>query len=111
MTEATTKAIAAERGRFNQLCALDSDSVISDGLAAAISDGTSAGDFAIGLATAAKTATATALEAAKNDAVKGDQLPGKGSARGAGSANEKVNRGKAVMERYAGQHPSIPARP
>lgn len=107
---ATAAAITTERDRITQLCALDSDSSISAGLTAAIAEGTSAGDYAIGLATAAKAATATALEAAKSDAVSGEKLPSKSAARAGVGSGQKVNRGKAVMERYAGVHPSIPAR-
>ena len=110
VASATTAAVTAERERIGQLCALDSDSSISEGLSAAISEGTSAGEYAIGLATAAKAATATALEAAKNEAVAGEQLPGKSASRSGGGSGQKVNRGKAVMERYAGVHPSIPGR-
>ncbi len=110
VASATTAAVTAERDRLGQLCALDSDSSISEGLSAAISEGTSAGEYAIGLATAAKAATATALEAAKNEAVAGEQLPGKSASWSGGRSGQKVNRGKAVMERYAGVHPSIPGR-
>jgi signal peptide peptidase SppA len=106
---AATAAIAAERERVTQLAELDSDSTISASLGTAISAGTSAGDFAIALAKDAKTATATALEAAKNDAVKGDELPGKGAARGSGSG-DKVNRGEAAVARLRGKIPGLPAR-
>ncbi|BBD01846.1 S49 family peptidase [Sphingobium sp. YG1] len=109
VASATMAAVTAERERFAQLCALDSDSTISDGLNAAITDGTSAGEYAIGLATAAKAATATALETAKNEAASGEQLPGKSASRASGQG-QKVSRGKAIMDRYAGKHPSIPAR-
>lgn len=108
---ATAKADAttAERERISALAGLDSDSTISASLTKAISEGTSAGDYAIGLAQAAKAATATALEAAKTDAIKPDALPSGGAARGTGTG-EKGNRGEAAVARFRGKIPGLPAK-
>ena len=107
--DATTKATTAERERVTALAALDSDSQISASLTQAISEGTSAGDYAIGLAQTAKAATATALEAAKAEAVKPGDLPRGGAARGNG-ADAPVNRGEAAVARFRGRIPGLPAK-
>lgn len=106
---ATAAATTDERDRISALAELDSDSTISASLSKAMTEGTSAGDYAIGLAQAAKAATATALEAAKSDAVKPDALPSGGAARGA-CTGEKGNRGEAAVARYRGKIPGLPAK-
>ena len=90
-----------ERSRFTALAELDGGSKISAELSAAIEAGTSAGDFAIGLAKAARAQGANALADAKADALAPADLPQGGAAAAAKPGNEPVNRGKAFAEKKA----------
>ena len=108
-TQASTAATTAERERITALIELDAESSVSDGAMKAITDGTDAGAFAIGLAKAAKVEGAAALAAAKADAVTTEQIPPKGDARGAGT-EEQVNRGAAAVDRLRGKVRGLPAR-
>ena len=86
----------AERGRFTALAELDGTSTVSAALTDAISTGASAGDFAIGLAKAAKTQGANALAAAAGEAVPAADLPDGGAAvAAAAAAGTAPNRGAA----------------
>ena len=104
-SQATAAAITAERERFAQLAELDSGSTLSASLTQAISEGTSAGDYAIALARENKAAIATAAEAAKTEAVKPGELPSGSAATGA-----KPNRGQAAVDRMRGKIPGLPAK-
>lgn len=103
-TNATAAAMTAERARITQLAELDSDSTLSASLTKAIGDGTSAGDYAIGLARENKAAIATAADAAKSEAVKPGELPS--GAR----AEVQPNRGQAAVDRLRGKIPGLPAK-
>ena len=87
----------AERARITALLDLDSQAKVSEPLAAAIADGTSAGDYAIALAKSAKIAGADALAAAAADAAKPGDLPAGNGGRGV--AKTTTNRGQAYAER------------
>lgn len=102
---ATSAATTAERERFSALVELDSESTLSASLTEAISEGTSAGDYAIALARENKAAIATAAEAAKTDAAKPTELPSGSAAVGA-----KPNRGQAAVDRFRGKIPGLPAK-
>lgn len=73
-TEASEAATAAERTRVTALASLCPETTMSAGLSAAIEGGTSAGDFAIGLAQAAKTRGAS-IEDLRAGSVDPSQLP------------------------------------
>lgn len=89
-----TMGATAERARFTALAELDGATTMSADLATAIEAGTSAGDFAIGLAKAAKAQGSVALAAAKADAVAAGDLPAGGAAGAAAAAGgEPANRG------------------
>ena len=86
---ALTAAATAERTRIVALASLCPDTTISAGVTAAITDGTDAGTFAIGLAQAAKSRGAS-LDDLKAGAVQPDQVP----VAGAGAvATDKVKTG------------------
>jgi len=92
----------AERARFTALAEIDAGTTLSADLTAAIEAGTSAGDFAIGLAKAAKTQGAKALADAKTDAVDRADLPAGGAAAAAAAAQGKPeNRGAAYAQKKA----------
>ena len=97
-TAGATAGATAERERITALADRDGQSTVSEGLAAAIAAGTSAGDYAIALTKAAKSAGPEALAAAKADAAKPDQLP---AASGQQPGGGESNRGKAYAERKA----------
>ncbi|UZW55548.1 S49 family peptidase [Sphingobium sp. JS3065] len=101
---AATAAATAERERITALAELDSDSTLSASLTKAISEGVSAGDYAIGLARENKAAVATAAEAAKADAAKAGELPA------GGRAETKPNRGQAAVDRLRGKIPGLPGK-
>lgn len=93
---------AGERERFTALAELDATSTVSAVLTEAITTGASAGDFAIGLAKAAKAQGVTALAAAAHEAVQASALPGGGAAAvAAAAAATPVNRGQAYMAKKA----------
>lgn len=99
-TEAHAEGLKAgtdgERSRFTALAELDGGSKISAELSGAIDAGTSAGDFAIGLAKAAKAQGSQALADAQADAIGADALPAGGAAIVADAAEGAVpNRGAA----------------
>ena len=73
-TQASEAATAAERTRVTALASLCPETTMSAGLSAAIEGGTSAGDFAIGLAQAAKTRGAS-IEDLRAGSVDASQLP------------------------------------
>lgn len=100
---ATTAAQTAERERISQLVELDAASTVSPALASAISEGTSAGDFAIGLAKAAKAAGPAALKGARDDAAPASTLPaGTGAAALAAKVDgAEPNRGAAYAAKKA----------
>lgn len=105
---ARTEATAAERERITQLADLDAESTVSPALAEAISSGQTAGDFAIALARAGKTAQSQALADAKADAASGDALPDQRT--DAGSSTKPKNRGLAAVERMRGVHKGLPTK-
>lgn len=96
-----TAGATSERARITALAELDAGSTMSDTLAAAIGDGTTPGDYAIALTKSAKAAGPTALEAAKADAAKADELPAPDAA--ATGAKSKANRGQGYAERKKAQ--------
>ncbi|MEV5033673.1 S49 family peptidase [Sphingobium sp. LMC3-1-1.1] len=102
---ATAAATTAERARISALAELDSDSTLSASLTKAINEGTSAGDYAIGLARENKAAIATAAEAAKSEAVRPGELPSGRTAHGG-----QANRGQAAVDRLRGKIPGLPAK-
>ncbi|HEX8374777.1 MAG TPA: S49 family peptidase [Geminicoccaceae bacterium] len=108
-TAAVQAAVTSERERITQLASLDAESTLSDGLTAAISAGTSAGDFAIQLQTASREKQTAALAAARGDSVAGDKLPEQRT-DAAGTGGGKPNRGAAVVERLRGHHKGLPAK-
>lgn len=100
---AQTAAQTAERERISALVELDAASTVSPALASAISEGTSAGDFAIGLAKAAKAAGPAALAAARGDAAGAAKLDaGTGAAAIAAAAEGgETNRGASYAAKKA----------
>lgn len=105
---AITAALTAERARVGELFELDADSNASPALTAAIANGTSAGEFAIGLQKASRQQQAGALADVKADAARADDLP---QQRSDASANtNQPNRGAAAVERMRGKHPGLPAK-
>ena len=100
--EGLTAGATAERARFTALAELDATSTISAALSGAIETGASAGDFAIGLAKAAKTQGANALADAQADAIGAGELPAGGAAAAAAAAlGEPANRGAAFAAKKA----------
>ena len=99
-TAGSTAGAAAERERITALADLDGQSTVSEGLAAAIEAGTSAGDYAIALQKQAKAAGPDALARAKADAANVSQLP---AASGHQPGNGEANRGKAYAEKKKAQ--------
>lgn len=104
-TEATSAAVTAERQRVAALVELDAESSVSEGLAQAISAGTSAGDFAIALQKASRQQQAGALEGARQDAAKPEELP-----EGRPPQQPQGNRGQAAVARHRGRHRGLPAQ-
>jgi signal peptide peptidase SppA len=101
-TEGLQAGAQAERERLTALAELDAATTISPALAAAIAEGTSAGDFAIGLARAAKTAGVSALANAQADALAVGDLPESGAAAlGARQDGAVANRGAAYATKRA----------
>lgn len=107
-TEAASAAVTAERDRVTALAELDAESTFSDGLTAAITGGTSAGDFATQLVKAGREQQASALEGARKDAAKPDTLPE--GRTDAAAAPGKVNRGEQAVEKLRGKHRGLPAK-
>lgn len=105
---AVNTAVSAEQARVAELIEIDAESTVSEGLASAIAAGTSAGAFAIELQKAAKGEQAKALEGARADAPKGEQLPAQRPDASASTA--KPNRGEAAVERMRGKHRGLPAQ-
>ncbi len=99
-SDASAAATAAERARFTALAEADSGSTISPALAAAVAEGTSAGDFALGLLAAQKQAGSAALAAARSEAVPVATLP-QGGAAAALAGDAPVNRGLAHVAKKA----------
>ena len=100
--EGVAAAETSERARFAQLAELDSNSKISASLTTAVAEGTSAGDFAIGLARASKQVGVNALAGAQADADALTELPAGGAAAVAAAAQRGVpNRGAAFKEKKA----------
>lgn len=98
--DATTASANAERARFSALAELDGGSKISAELAAAVADGTSAGDFAIAQAKAAKAKAGIALANARADALAQGELPEGGAAAATAMAEDApVNRGDAYVNK------------
>ena len=97
---ATTAATTAERERVTALAELDSGTTLSAAFTEAVSAGTSAGDFAIGLARAAEGKTGAALDAAKAEAVPAGKLPATGAHADPARPGE-ANRGKAYADAKA----------
>lgn len=95
--DATAQAEQAERQRVADLAAIDAKSTVSPELAAAIADGTSAGDFAVAQAKASKAALSTAHAAAKSEAVSGASLPEGGPSPTGAAAAAPANRGQAYV--------------
>lgn len=103
-TAATTVAQTAERERVAALFELDAESSLSEGLKAAIADGTTPGAFAIALHKAGREAAANAFDGLKADATAPAQLPTKGADAGGGAGDgTPVNRGAAYAERRKAQ--------
>lgn len=100
-TEGLNAGATAERARFTALAELDATSTISPALSGAIETGASAGDFAIGLAKAAKTQGANALADAQADATAAASLPAGGAAAASKPAGEPENRGAAFAAKKA----------
>jgi capsid assembly protease len=94
---AIAAAITAERARIGELLELDGESRVSAELKSAITSGTSAGAFAIAQMKSTAQQQRTALESARADAAKPDQLP-EARADATGS-QQKVNRGLAFVNR------------
>lgn len=109
-TSASAAAVTGERERIAALAELDAASSVSPALASAIADGTSAGDFAIGLARASKAAAGAALTGLQADAVKPGDLPVADAATAQGGAQAPVNRGAAAVERLRGKVPHLPGK-
>jgi signal peptide peptidase SppA len=106
-TEGLTSGASAERARISALAELDAGSTVSASLTAAIEAGTSAGDFAIGLAKAAKAEGANALAAAAAEATPAAALPAGGATVvAAAAAGEPVNRGAAYAGKKAAAKPA-----
>lgn len=99
-SDATVAATAAERARFTALAEADAGSTISPALAAAVAEGTSAGDFALGLLAAAKAQGSNALAAARSEAVPAGALP-QGGAVAAVAEPAAANRGAAYVAKKA----------
>lgn len=99
-TAGSTAGAAAERERITALAELDGQSTVSEGLAAAIEAGTSAGDYAIALQKEAKAAGPDALARAKADAANAGDLP---AMSGHQPGNGEANRGKAYAEKKKAQ--------
>ena len=100
--EGLTAGATAERSRLTALAELDGATSLSADFTAAIEAGSSAGDFAIGLAKAAKAQGTTALAAARADAIGAGELPTGGAAAAAAAAlGEPANRGAAFAAKKA----------
>ncbi|MBS7669343.1 S49 family peptidase [Croceicoccus gelatinilyticus] len=95
-----TEGQTAERERIVALAEIDGGSKMSAGLTEAISAGTSAGDYAIAQAKAAKARTGAALEAAGKEAVQSGDLPETGASANP-TAQPESNRGQAYAARKA----------
>lgn len=105
-----TEGAQAERQRIVALAELDSASTLSAELTGAIEAGTSAGDFAIGLAKAQKAAQGQALADLKGEAVPAADVPKADQTAARGGVNPPVNRGLAAVERNRGKVPGLPAK-
>lgn len=97
--EGVAEGTESERARISALVEIDASSRISEGLMAAIEDGSSAGDFAIANARAAKAKLSAATEAARGDAVKPEDMPEAGASAANPGAKPEANRGKAYAAR------------
>ena len=84
----------AERERVVALAEVDGGSTLSASLTEAISAGTSAGDYAIAQAKAARARVGAGLAAAKSEAVQSGDLPETDATANPG-AKAEPNRGKA----------------
>ncbi|WP_181883551.1 S49 family peptidase [Sphingorhabdus pulchriflava] len=90
----------SERARFAALAELDGGSKISAEMATAMAEGTSAGDFAIAQAKAAKAKAGGALSNARADAVDSNDLPESGASAVAASVDQQpTNRGAAFVDK------------
>ncbi|AKM09871.1 hypothetical protein AB433_07545 [Croceicoccus naphthovorans] len=99
--EGITAGATAERARITELAEMDAGSTISASLGEAIEAGTSAGDFAIGLAKAAKAKQGAALTDVKAEAVPAAALPEGGATAAAPGVKPKANRGADYAQRKA----------
>lgn len=92
-----------ERGRIMALADLCPETTMSASLTSAIDSGQAAGDFAIGLAQAAKGRGAT-VDGLRAGAVQPDQVPTgtKTGAKGGGKAPTGQARGAAIVAKAAG---------
>jgi len=104
-SSATAAAQTAERERVTALVELDAESNVSEPLAAAISAGTSAGDFAIARQKASREQQAGALDGARADAARGTELPSQRRP----DSETPPNRGEAAVSRMRGKHKGLPA--
>ena len=101
-SEGLKAGVDGERSRISALAELDASSTVSTALSAAIESGESAGDFAIGLAKAAKAQGANALDGAKADAVAASLIPSGGAAAAAAAVQgAPQNRGAAFAAKKA----------
>lgn len=103
----TSAGETTERQRIEGLVEIDAQSNISPELATAISEGQSAGDFAIALAKSGKAKLGAALEGAKAGAVDPANIPEKGKED---SHQKPVNRGEAAVKRMEGKHQGLPKK-
>jgi capsid assembly protease len=108
-SEGVTAGATAERERLTALAELDAGTTLSAAFTEALTAGTSAGDFAIGLARASKAKAEGALGDLKADAVRAEALPGASPASAAGGNAPAVNRGEAAVARNRGKVPGLPA--
>lgn len=107
--EGVTAGATAERERISALAELDAGTTLSAALGEAIAAGTSAGDFAVGLARANKARQGAALGDLQADAVASANLPGTDAAAAAGGQQAPVNRGAAAVARLRGKVKGLPA--
>jgi len=102
VTTARAEAAAAERERISAIAELDGVA-FSETASASISEGTSAGDFAIALTRASKAKVDAAAAAAKNEAVSPTDLPEGSAAAAAPGDRQPQNRGAAYAAKKAAQ--------
>lgn len=98
---ARSEGATTERERLTALAELDAGTTLSAAFGEALGAGTSAGDFAIGLARAAKAQTGAALAAAKAEAVAVGKLPKTAAHAADPAAPGETNRGKAYAKQKA----------